>query len=169
MATKKIPYGISDFQAVSLDNFYYVDKTRFIKEIEESPRFLFLIRPRRFGKSLWLNMLKMYYDINAREQFDALFGQYYIGKHPTPEHNSYLILSFNFAQVNPDPEVLLQSFEEHTALCFKDFNEKYSHLLGEDYWGGLFRGVCANGECRESFGVHRLVLQAKEFARVPDY
>ena len=69
MATKKIPYGISDFQAVSLDNFYYVDKTRFIKEIEESPRFLFLIRPRRFGKSLWLNMLKMYYDINAREQF----------------------------------------------------------------------------------------------------
>ena len=133
MATKKIPYGISDFQAVSLDNFYYVDKTRFIKEIEESPRFLFLIRPRRFGKSLWLNMLKMYYDINAREQFDALFGQYYIGKHPTPEHNSYLILSFNFAQVNPDPEVLLQSFEEHTSYCFDNFNAKYAHLLGEDY------------------------------------
>ena len=143
MATKKIPYGISDFQAVSLDNFYYVDKTRFIKEIEESPRFLFLIRPRRFGKSLWLNMLKMYYDINAREQFDALFGQYYIGKHPTPEHNSYLILSFNFAQVNPDPEVLLQSFEEHTALCFKDFNEKYSHLLGEDYLEGYAQTVNA--------------------------
>ncbi len=143
MATKKIPYGISDFQAVSLDNFYYVDKTRFIKEIEESPRFLFLIRPRRFGKSLWLNMLKMYYDINAREQFDALFGQYYIGKHPTPEHNSYLILSFNFAQVNPDPEVLLQSFEEHTALCFKDFNEKYSHLLGEDYLKGYAQTVNA--------------------------
>ena len=133
MATKKIPYGISDFQAVSLDNFYYVDKTRFIKEIEESPRFLFLIRPRRFGKSLWLNMLKMYYDINAREQFDALFGQYYIGKHPTPEHNSYLILSFNFAQVNPDPKVLLQSFEEHTSYCFDNFNAKYAHLLGEDY------------------------------------
>ena len=133
MATKKIPYGISDFQAVSLDNFYYVDKTRFIKEIEDSPRFLFLIRPRRFGKSLWLNMLKMYYDINAREQFDALFGQYYIGKHPTPEHNSYLILSFNFAQVNPDPEVLLQSFEEHTSYCFDNFNAKYAHLLGEDY------------------------------------
>ena len=143
MATKKIPYGISDFQAVSLDNFYYVDKTRFIKEIEESPRFLFLIRPRRFGKSLWLNMLKMYYDINARDQFDALFGQYYIGKHPTPEHNSYLILSFNFAQVNPDPEVLLQSFEEHTALCFKDFNEKYSHLLGEDYLKGYAQTVNA--------------------------
>ncbi len=143
MATKKIPYGISDFQAVSLDNFYYVDKTRFVKEIEESPRFLFLIRPRRFGKSLWLNMLKMYYDINAREQFDALFGQYYIGKHPTPEHNSYLILSFNFAQVNPDPEVLLQSFEEHTALCFKDFNEKYSHLLGEDYLKGYAQTVNA--------------------------
>ena len=109
MATKKIPYGISDFQLLASDDYYYVDKTRFIEEIERSPRFLFLIRPRRFGKSLFLMMLRLYYDIDTREQFDALFGQYYIGQHPTPERNSYLILSFNFAQVNPDPEVLIQS------------------------------------------------------------
>ena len=136
MATKKIPYGISDFQRLSEDDFYYVDKTRFIKEIEKAPSFLFLIRPRRFGKSLWLSMLELYYDINAGEQFEELFGKYYIGQHPTPEHNSYLILNFNFAQVNPDPEVLLQSFEEHTALCFERFNSKYAHLLGEGYLEG---------------------------------
>ena len=143
MATKKIPYGISDFQRFSSDDYYYVDKTRFIEEIEKAPSFLFLIRPRRFGKSLWLNMLKLYYDIAARELFEELFGQYYIGKHPTPERNSYLILSFNFAQVNPAPEMLQQSFEEHTALCFKDFNEKYSHLLGKDYLEGYAQTVNA--------------------------
>ena len=143
MATKRIPYGISDFQRLLEDDYYYVDKTRFIEEIEKSPSFLFLIRPRRFGKSLFLNMLKLYYDINTRDQFDQSFGKYYIGQHPTPEHNSYLILSFNFAQVNPAPEVLLQSFEEHTALCFKDFNEKYAHLLGEDYLEGYEKTVNA--------------------------
>ena len=136
MATKKIPYGISDFQRLTSDDYYYVDKTRFIEEIEKAPSFLFLIRPRRFGKSLWLNMLKLYYDINARDQFEALFGQYYIGQHPTPERNSYLILSFNFAQVNPDPEVLIPSFEEHASSCFERFNAKYAHLLGEDYLVG---------------------------------
>ena len=143
MATKKIPYGISDFQRFSNDEYYYVDKTRFVEEIEKSPSFLFLIRPRRFGKSLFLSMLELYYDINTREQFDELFGKYYIGQHPTEERNSYLILKFNFSQVNPDPEVLNQSFEEHTALCFKDFNEKYSHLLGEDYLEGYAQTVNA--------------------------
>ena len=143
MVTKKIPYGISDFQRFSNDEYYYVDKTRFIEEIEKSPSFLFLIRPRRFGKSLFLSMLELYYDINTREQFDELFGKYYIGQHPTEERNSYLILKFNFSQVNPDPEVLNQSFEEHTVLCFKDFNEKYSHLLGEDYLEGYAQTVNA--------------------------
>ena len=56
MATKRIPYGVSDFQRFSRENYYYVDKTRFIGEVEKSPSFLFLIRPRRFGKSLWLSM-----------------------------------------------------------------------------------------------------------------
>ena len=74
MATKKIPYGISDFQRFSNDEYYYVDKTRFVEEIEKSPSFLFLIRPRRFGKSLFLSMLELYYDVNTREQFDELFG-----------------------------------------------------------------------------------------------
>ena len=66
MATKKIPYGISDFQRLSEDDFYYVDKTRFIKEIEKAPSFLFLIRPRRFGKSLWLSMLELYFEVQLR-------------------------------------------------------------------------------------------------------
>ena len=136
MATKRIPYGISDFRLLSGEDFYYVDKTRFIGEIEKCPNFLFLIRPRRFGKSLWLAMLSAYYDIAAKDQFEELFGRFYIGSHPTPERNSYLILKFNFAMVNPEPEVLEQSFEEHTSICFDEFNMKYGHLLGEDYLEG---------------------------------
>ena len=136
MATKRIPYGITDFRLLSGEDYYYVDKTRFIEEIEKCPNFLFLIRPRRFGKSLWLAMLTAYYDIAAKDQFEELFGKFYIGQHPTSERNSYLILQFNFAMVNPEPEVLEQSFEDHTSICFKEFNMKYAHLLGEGYLEG---------------------------------
>ena len=136
MATKRIPYGISDFRLLSGEDFYYVDKTRFIGEIEKCPNFLFLIRPRRFGKSLWLSMLELYYDMAMKDKFEELFGRFYIGSHPTPDRNSYLILQFNFAMVNPEPEVLEQSFEEHTSACFDVFNAKYAHLLGEGYLEG---------------------------------
>ena len=136
MAIKRIPYGISDFRRFSREDYYYVDKTRFIGEIEKCPNFLFLIRPRRFGKSLWLSMLELYYDMAMKDKFEELFGRFYIGSHPTPDRNSYLILQFNFAMVNPEPEVLEQSFEEHTSACFDVFNAKYGHLLGEGYLEG---------------------------------
>ena len=136
MATKRIPYGISDFRLIAEENYYYVDKTRFIEEVERSPRFLFLIRPRRFGKSLWLAVLELYYDIATKDDFDNLFGNFYIGQHPTSERNSYLILKFNFAAVNPEMDALNESFEEHAANCFDDFNIKYRDLLGEGYLEG---------------------------------
>ena len=73
MATKKIPYGMSDFQTISTKNYYYVDKTRFIEKVEQCPPYLFLIRPRRFGKSLWLAMLASYYDVAEKERFEELY------------------------------------------------------------------------------------------------
>ena len=139
MATKRIPYGISDFRRIMEENYYYVDKTRFIEEVEQTPPFLFLIRPRRFGKSLWLAMLSNYYDVATRDDFDRLFGSLYIGQHPTEERNSYLILKFNFAMVNPEMDALNESFEEHAANCFDDFNIKYRNLLGEGYLEGYLQ------------------------------
>ena len=136
MATKRIPYGISDFRLIAEENYYYVDKTRFIEQVEQAPPFLFLIRPRRFGKSLWLTMLSCYYDIAMKDDFDRLFENLYIGQHPTSKRNSYLILRFNFAMVNPEIDSLRESFEIHASACFKDFNMKYAHLLGEDYLKG---------------------------------
>ena len=91
---KKIPYGISDYARISTENYYYVDKTSFIEKIEASAPFLFLIRPRRFGKSLWLNTMMTYYDMFEAANFDTLFGETYIGQHPTDEKNKYLILYF---------------------------------------------------------------------------
>ena len=84
---KLLPYGMMNFADIRLDNYYYVDKTSFIPVIEQSDRFFFFIRPRRFGKSLTLNMLQHYYDVRTRDKFDALFGDLYIGKHPTRDRN----------------------------------------------------------------------------------
>lgn len=76
---KLLPYGMMNFEDIRLDNYYYVDKTSFIPLIERSDRYFFFIRPRRFGKSLTLNMLQHYYDVRTRDKFDALFGDLYIG------------------------------------------------------------------------------------------
>jgi len=130
---KKIPYGISDYARMTKEDYYYVDKTSFIETVESSAPFLFLIRPRRFGKSLWINTMKSYYDVNSANQFEQLFKETYIGQHPTEERNSYLILSFNFSGVNPDIEKLESSFEEHCSQCFDSFNRTYHTLLGNDY------------------------------------
>mgnify|MGYP001522958141 CR=1 FL=1 len=80
---KQIPYGLTDFGRIQKENYYYVDKTMFIEKIEMQPSYLFLIRPRRFGKSLTLAMLEAYYDVRYADQFDELFGHLYIGQHPT--------------------------------------------------------------------------------------
>ena len=97
---KKIPYGISSFEKIKSGNYYFVDKTKYIEVIEEngSP-YLFFLRPRRFGKSLFISMLEHYYDINSADQFEKLFGDTYIGQNPTPLRNTYPVLRFNFSMV----------------------------------------------------------------------
>ena len=92
---KRIPYGMMNFVALREENCYYVDKTRFVEEIEHANMYFFYIRPRRFGKSLTLSMLRHYYDVNEADKFETWFKGLYIGEHPTPLHNSYLVLYFN--------------------------------------------------------------------------
>ena len=94
-----IPYGMMNFVAIREDNYYYVDKTRFIEKIENSNRYFFFIRPRRFGKSLTISMLHHYYDINAADKFERLYGNLYIGKNPTSNRNKYLVMNLNFAVI----------------------------------------------------------------------
>ena len=116
---KRIPYGMMNFVAVREDNCYYVDKTRFIEKVERANKYFFFIRPRRFGKSLTLSMLRHYYDINRADQFERLYGDLYIGQHPTPEHNKYLVIYLNFAGINADMGNYRSALDPHCRIEFK--------------------------------------------------
>jgi len=95
---KKISYGQSNFEKIRTENYVYVDKTRFIEQIEnEANSYHFFIRPRKFGKSLFLSTLRHYYDICHANNFDVLFGDLYIGKNPTPKRNSLFVIKFSFS------------------------------------------------------------------------
>ena len=114
---------------IRLDNYYYVDKTSFIPVIEQSDRFFFFIRPRRFGKSLTLNMLQHYYDVRTRDKFDALFGDLYIGKHPTRDRNSYLVLYLNFSGISGELHNYRQGLDAHCNTSFDYFCDIYAEYL----------------------------------------
>ena len=143
--TKLIPYGMMNFVAIREDNFYYVDKTRFIEKIERANRFFFFIRPRRFGKTLTMSMLHHYYDINAADKFEQLYGDLYIGQHPTPNHNKYLVINLNFAVINADLGNYRSALDAHCNTRFNSFCETYASLLPE----GIVDGLNARNGCVE--------------------
>ena len=126
---KLLPYGMMNFADIRLDNYYYVDKTSFIPVIEQSDRFFFFIRPRRFGKSLTLNMLQHYYDVRTRDKFDAMFGDLYIGKHPTRDRNSYLVLYLNFSGISGELHNYRQGLDAHCNTSFDYFCDIYAEYL----------------------------------------
>ena len=134
---KQIPYGLTDFGRIQKENYYYVDKTMFIEKIEMQPSYLFLIRPRRFGKSLTLAMLEAYYDVRYADQFDELFGKLYIGQHPTPIHNQFLIMRFNFSEVSSNINEVEESFRMHCCGKLRHFLQKYEQILGKEIWDVL--------------------------------
>lgn len=126
---KSIPYGLSDYARLVRDNYYYVDKTRFIPAIEQAASYFFLIRPRRFGKTLLLNMLAAYYDINNAQRFEELFSERWIYTHPTGLQARFMVLRFNFSAVDSTPANLVESFESHCSERFLDFGERYEYLF----------------------------------------
>lgn len=134
---KRIPYGMQNFEDVIKEDCYYVDKTPFIEDIENSNMYFFFLRPRRFGKSLTISMLENYYDINKKDKFDEIFGKLYIGENPTPEHNSYLIIHLNFAIIVGDLNDYKHGMDNYCRTQFNYFVDVYSHLLPEGTKEGL--------------------------------
>ena len=126
---KRIPYGMMNFVTVRRDDCYYVDKTRFIPTIEQANKFFFYIRPRRFGKSLTISMLHHYYDVLAKDMFEELYGGLYIGKHPTPERNSYLVLYLNFSVVDAGLNNYRKALDAHCNTEFERFCRRYAAYL----------------------------------------
>ncbi len=133
----RIPYGVTDFAMIRREGYYYVDKTRFIPQLEREGNFVFFLRPRRFGKSLMLNVLHAYYDINYADEFDTLFGGLDIYKNPTPKHNKYLILKFNFSAIDPSKDKVQESFNVKVLQTLNTFVRKYQKYLPEDALEGL--------------------------------
>ncbi len=124
---KKLPYGISDYQELIEDNYYYVDKTKYIEKLENlaEKRIMFL-RPRKFGKTLFTSILENYYDIKKTEEFKELYKDTYIGKNPTNLKNSYHILRFNFSGIDTtNTETTIKGFKREVASSIKVFVEKY--------------------------------------------
>ena len=134
---KRIPYGMQNFEDVIKEDCYYVDKTPFIEQIEESNKYFLFIRPRRFGKTLTLSMLENYYDINKKDKFDEIFGKLYIGQNPTPEHNTYLIIRLNFAEVAAGLDDYKDGLDNHCSLVFNFFCDIYAHILPAGTKAGL--------------------------------
>ena len=129
---KRIPYGKVDFNDFKIKNLYYVDKTRFIRDIEEKGDFLFLIRPRRFGKSLFLGILEAYYDILYKDRFNDLFAGTDILRSPTKEKNNYLVLKLNFSMVNADSSRVEEAFTNYIKDYTYRFFTKYEKIIDID-------------------------------------
>ena len=128
---KQVPYGVSDFATVMSQNLYYVDKTMFLPELEKQPRNLFFVRPRRFGKSLFLSMLYSYYDCNQKESFEKLFGNLWIGQHPTSLQGIYQVLFLDFSQITGKIEVLEERFNAYLCIKLDSFAEQYAAYYGD--------------------------------------
>ena len=118
---KKLPYGISNYEELIEDGYYYVDKTMYIEKLENlaEKRILFL-RPRKFGKTLFTSTLENYYDVKKVDKFEKLYGETYIGKNPTRLKNSYNILKFNFSGIDTtDEETTMIGFKEKTTIAIR--------------------------------------------------
>ena len=125
-------YGVADFIKIRQGGEYYVDKTHYLPLLENTGRFLFLIRPRRFGKSLLQSMMECYYNHARTDEFDALFGDTWIAQHPTPEKNQYMVLRFDFSMVDATPDRLEASFEVHCRTQLDAFLDTYQALITQD-------------------------------------
>ena len=127
---RKIPYAVANYEKIVAGDYHFVDKTRFIRELEnyEVPIFL---RPRRFGKSLWCSILECYYDIKRADRFEELFGQTDVGRNPTPSHSSQLVLRFDFSKIPVEPTVpaLQQRFDDECRNSFEIFLAEYRTFI----------------------------------------
>ena len=125
---KRIPYGISSFKQVREEGLYLVDKSMFFEQLELAGNFFYIVRPRRFGKSLFLNMLEAYYDINEKDNFDKLFAGLYVADHPTGNRNKYLVIHLDFSQIQGDVDLIAENLNIYLTNQCNLFALKYKQF-----------------------------------------
>ena len=125
---KRNPYGISSFKQVREEGLYLVDKSMFFEQLELAGNFFYIVRPRRFGKSLFLNMLEAYYDINEKDNFDKLFHGLYVADHPTGNRNKYLVMHLDFSQIQGDVDLIAENLNIYLTNQCNLFALKYKQF-----------------------------------------
>ena len=141
-----MPYGISNYEKMINDGYYYVDKTKYIEKLENlSETNIMFLRPRKFGKTLFTSVLENYYDKNKVDKFESLYGNTYIGKNPTKLRNSYCILRFNFSGINTEnEETTMKGFKEKVSIFIDGFAKKYGidfYVNQEQTTEGILRSL----------------------------
>ena len=144
--SKKLPYGVSNFITIVEQNNYYVDKTMYIPMLEDEARNLFFIRPRRFGKSLFLGMLHAYYDCRTKDKFEQWFGKLWIGQHPTPNQGRYQVLHLDFSQVGGKIEKLEENFDFYLGINLDGFVRDYAEYYSEETRKKVYETTYAGGK-----------------------
>ncbi|MDE2706743.1 MAG: AAA family ATPase [Gemmatimonadota bacterium] len=146
----RIPYGEADFKRIRLNRWLYVDKTRFVHDLEEE-RYVFLIRPRRFGKSCWVSLLDNYYSRTRADDFEAVFGGTDLGRQPTESRHRYVILRFNFSAFKNALDTLEYHFEEYCQLIVRSTLERNADLFPEVARQHICAPSSVNGQLNELF------------------
>ena len=149
-AFPQIPYGWADFEAMRLERCLYVDKTRFLHQLERE-RFAFLIRPRRFGKSCWVSLLESYYDRNRTDRFETLFAGTDIGRQPTVNRHRYVILRFDFSAFDDTLETLRERFETYCLIVLRYALEANADLFPEAMIDRILSYPSIDGKLNELF------------------
>ena len=129
----KFPYGVRDFYALITENYLYLDRTDRISVIEDLGKELLFLRPRRLGKSLWLSTLMNYYDVTKADDFARIFGDLAIGQNPTPLHNQYLVMRWDFSQVKSHGSVeqIEKALHQHINQWIENFLLAHAARLPE--------------------------------------
>jgi hypothetical protein len=153
----KLPYARADFGEMMREQCFYVDRTAFIERLEvHAPVYTMLLRPRRFGKSLWISILEHYYDVNQTAYFNILFGNLHIGQHKTPSANQYRILRFDFSGIETnDVSKVQEAFLLKVKDGFIHFAHAYAHQFEPDIETVLRQQTLASSVAVEFFLAYR--------------
>jgi Predicted AAA-ATPase len=163
----KIPYGQSNFTGVIEKGYFYQDRTAYIRELEDAPTYIFYLRPRRFGKSLFVSMLEHYYALEHREQFNKLFGTLDIGKKPTPLANQFMVLSFEFTGIMTNtPANTIEGFLTSVKYSVGLFLNQYDDIFPPDIHEEIMNEKQPNLIMKALFFHYRRISQTKEIPEV---
>lgn len=156
---KKIPYGVASFEQLRSENSYYVDKTMYLPLLEETSNYLFLIRPRRFGKSVFVSMMQAYYDIAKADCFDTLFDGLWIKEHPTPLKNAFQVIYFDFSLAGAGMERLEYTFNSYCCAELDSFIKQYKPYYDE----ATFQNVLAEKDAASKLRIINAEAKRKKY------